>query len=349
MTVVYVDSVFTLNAVMDYLVLAAAAKLSGISLRRGRYLLAALFGGAYAVAVFLPGCAPLGSWLGKIAAGAAMAAIAFLGQRRLLRLTLLVFGLSCALAGCVLALALLTDSCVPMAGGVFYTDVDARVLLLAAGGAYLVLTVVFRAAARHAVRGELIPVRVGLKGKTVALTALCDTGNTLRDPVSGSGVLVVFHRTLQPLWPEPLRRLLTERRLAAPADLLLELEGTGVRFRLLPYSAVGVGGGLLLAFRSDWAEIGGKRMEGLPVALSPTELGIGYSALWGMTVRTGGSYGKLERKAAAATGAAGTASGDAGPLYRGQRHPAPAPVPGAGGGAAGVSGRRERPQGTDRT
>jgi len=349
MTVVYVDSVFTLNAVMDYLVVAAAAKLSGISLRRGRYLLAALFGGAYAVAVFLPGCAALGSWPGKIAAGAIMAAIAFLGERRLPRLILLVFALSCALAGCVLALALLTDSCVPMAGGVFYTDVDVRVLLLAAGGAYLVLTVVFRAAARHGVRGELVPVRVCLGGTVVELTALCDTGNTLRDPVTGSAVLVVSRRALQPLWPDRLQRLLTEQRLQGPADLLLQLEGQGFRFRLLPYSAVGVDGGLLLAFCSEWTEIGGKRFEGLPVAISPTDLGTGYSALWGMTVRTGGSYEKLEGKAEGISGAAGSASGHTGPLYRRKRYAAGAPVPGTGGGAAGVPGRRVRPQGADRT
>ena len=55
MTVIYIDSVFVLNALMDYLLLLAAARLAGLPLRRGRYLLGALFGGAYAAAVFLPG------------------------------------------------------------------------------------------------------------------------------------------------------------------------------------------------------------------------------------------------------------------------------------------------------
>ena len=54
MTVVYVDSVFILNGVMDYLLLLVTARLAGIPLRRRRYLLAALAGAAYAVAVFLP-------------------------------------------------------------------------------------------------------------------------------------------------------------------------------------------------------------------------------------------------------------------------------------------------------
>lgn len=42
MTVVYVDSVFVLNAAMDYLLLLLTARLAGVPLRRRRYLLAAL-------------------------------------------------------------------------------------------------------------------------------------------------------------------------------------------------------------------------------------------------------------------------------------------------------------------
>ncbi len=62
MTVVYVDSVFVLNSIMDYLMLLGTARLAGVPLRRRRCLLGAILGGAYAVAVFLPG-------LGFLAAG----------------------------------------------------------------------------------------------------------------------------------------------------------------------------------------------------------------------------------------------------------------------------------------
>ena len=55
MTVVYIDSVFVLNALMDYLLLLSAGRLAGVPLRRGRYVLGALLGGGYAAAVFLPG------------------------------------------------------------------------------------------------------------------------------------------------------------------------------------------------------------------------------------------------------------------------------------------------------
>ena len=53
-TVVYLDSVFVLNTLMDYLLILATARLAGIALHRRRYWLAAILGGGYAAAVFLP-------------------------------------------------------------------------------------------------------------------------------------------------------------------------------------------------------------------------------------------------------------------------------------------------------
>ncbi len=349
MTVVYVDSVFVLNALMDYLLLLATARLAGVPLRRKRYLLAALLGGAYAVGVFLPGGGFLAATPAKLAAGALLALLAFGGEEKLLRLTLLLFAVSCALAGCVLALGLLTGGGVPAVNGVFYTDVDARVLLVAAGAAYLILTVVFRAAAKHGVGGTLLPVRVCVGGRTAELTALWDSGNALRDP-AGTPVLVVARGALDGVLPKEAGRLLTPELLRFPADLLEPLRKVSpeLRPRLAPYRTVGVPGGLLLTVRSDWTEVSGERHEGLSLALSPTGLGMGYTALWGGEVRRN-RHENAVGTAAAAADPAGTAAGWRHPLHRRQRHSAAAAAPGAGSGAAGPIGPGGGPERADRT
>ena len=77
MTVVYLDSVFVFNALLDYLLLLATARLAGLPLRRGRYALCGALGGGYAVAVFLPGLSFLAAAPGKAAAGLALAWLAF--------------------------------------------------------------------------------------------------------------------------------------------------------------------------------------------------------------------------------------------------------------------------------
>ena len=56
MTVIYVDTLFLLNGIIDYLLLLAAARLAGEPLRRLRFGAAAALGGAYAVAIFCRAC-----------------------------------------------------------------------------------------------------------------------------------------------------------------------------------------------------------------------------------------------------------------------------------------------------
>ena len=55
MTVIYLDELFLLNFVVDYLLLLAAGRLSGEILRRGWLALGAAIGAAYAAAAVLPG------------------------------------------------------------------------------------------------------------------------------------------------------------------------------------------------------------------------------------------------------------------------------------------------------
>ena len=347
MTVVYADSVFFLNALMDYILFLSTACLAGIPLRRKRYILAALFGGLYAVACFLPHMDFLSQGPVKAAAGVLLALTAFGGEERLLRLTVLLFAVSCGMAGCVLGLGLLSGGTVPGVNGIFYTDISFRVLLIATTAAYLVLAVVFRTAASNGLEGKLLPVKLSVGGQTAKLTALYDSGNSLRDPVSGEGVLVLSCGVIDAVLPKEVRALLTPEALCDPAEALLRLrkEAPWLSPRLLAYQAVGTGNGLLLAVRTDYIEIGGAVHRGAMAALSPTRMEA--AALWGGAVRKGGTDDHVIGAAKAfredrITGASGRS------LYRRQRHTAAASFPGEGGGAFGASGGGRCPQGTDR-
>ena len=328
MPVVYLDSVFLLNAAMDYLLLRGTELLSGVPAGRQRCVLAALFGGGYAAAVFLPGLGWLSAWPGKLLAGLLMAVIAFGGQRRFLRRTLLFFALSCGMAGCVLALGMLSGG-MPVERGVFYTRVDLRVLLVAAISAYLLLSVVFRAAAGQGMEGKRLPLRIHRDGREIALSALYDSGNALRD-AGGRPVAVLTAEAARGLFPPELRRYLTAEALRDPAGQLAALRRLGERPVLLPCRTVG-GGGLLLALRCDWLTVNGVRQEGPLVALTPEDLGNGIGALWGG--EEGGDHGDLAGKIPAFSCEPGPADGARRPLHRRQRRAAAAPEPGAGGGA----------------
>ena len=312
MTVVYLDSVFLFNALLDYLLFLSTARLAGIPLRRRRYLLCGVLGGLYAAAVFLPGGGFLTETLVKAGVGLLLALIAFGRETHFLRLTLLTVAIACALAGTVLALGLLAGQHIPNARGIFYTNVNGKTLLLSASGVYLLLTVIFRAAAAHGIRGECLPVTVCLLGQTVALTALLDTGNSLRD-TAGEPVLTAE------LSRFPQLAAAIQHRPPAETLPMLRQRFPKLRPQLLPMRTA-AGGGLL-----------------------DTELGGGYTALWG-----GEGRRDHERMAAAAAVPSGIVPGAGAALYRRQRYASTAAEPGARDGAAEPIGRGGSPTGADR-
>ena len=81
MNVIYADVLFGLSVFTDYLLCLVTARFCSLRLRRGRYLLAAVFGGVYAVAVFLPGLVWLAHPLCELSAAGVMGLIAFGGER----------------------------------------------------------------------------------------------------------------------------------------------------------------------------------------------------------------------------------------------------------------------------
>lgn len=295
MTVIYVDTLFLLNALVDYLLLLAAARLAGEPLRRWRFALGAGLGGLYAVAIFLPGLGFLAHPLCRLASAVLMLLAAYGGSRRLLRQGVLFAALTCAFGGGVVAIGLMGGTGLSLGRGVFYSALDLKVVLLSAAVCYGVLTLVFQRLARHsAAGGELVDIKLTLENRSAVLTALVDTGNTLADPVSGRPVVVAEGERLAPLFPREHRPGPADLR--DPASALTRL-GTGVwraRFRLLPYRSVGVDRGLLLAVRVDGLELAGKGRGPALVALSPTPVsdGGGYQALIGAENCMGIGYPK---------------------------------------------------------
>lgn len=282
MTVVYIDSLFLLNFIVNYLLLLATAKLAGELIRRWRLALGAALGALYAAAVFFPGMGFLLHPLCKLGFAVLLLLAGFGGSRRLLRVTLVFFGLSCAFGGGIFAIGLLGGRGLSLKNGILYSAMDLRLVLLSAAVCYVILTLVFRRTARHDVR-ELIPTILTLGNRRVALTALVDTGNTLTDPATGRPVMVADADRILPLIP--CGSELSEASFQDPVATMERLSGAehGRRFRLLPYQAVGVECGMLLALRLDRAQVGEKDYGGILVALSPNRVsdGGGYNALIG--------------------------------------------------------------------
>jgi len=252
---VYLDLVMGLNFVVDFLLLIAANRLYGLPPRPGRAAVAAMLGGVYGGICMLPGFAFLGNTLWRLVCLGSMAVLAYGWSRSTLRRGLLFVLLSMALGGIVLGM-----------GRSGFASIAAG-----AGGICLMCLIGFRG---RITGREFAAVRIRYGGHTRDLTALKDTGNTLRDPVTGEPVLVVGADIAREMLG------LTEEELRSPVAAVENQLIPGLR--LIPYRAVGQPCGMLLALRMDEVMVG-KERAGRVVAFAPQELGRGeeYQALAG--------------------------------------------------------------------
>lgn len=280
MRIIYIDTLFVLNLIVNYLLLLATAKIGAVHISRLRIGLGALFGAGYAVAAVFP---PFGFLLTvpmRPVSGVAMILLVFGGKRGLLRLALIFFAVSAAFGGAIYAVSLMAGG--PAYDGHHVLPISLKVLVVAFGLCYGAMSLVFHRLGRNT---ETKPVRVeiGWRARSAALTGLVDTGNSLVDPVSGGAVLVAETEALRPLFDPATARLLQGPLADNPMELLPRLRDApnGLGFYLLPYTAVGTRSGFLLAFRPDSVRLDGRDTRGVTVALSPTRVSDGgrYTAL----------------------------------------------------------------------
>lgn len=271
MEIIYIDSLFLINLIVNYCLFLSSAKICSLPLRRIRFALAAVFGAVYAVCTVLPGMSFLLSGVMKIVSAIFMILIAFGGERNLLRVTIVFFAVSAAFGGAVYGASMLGGYPDPRRGGI-YVPVSLRVLILSFAVCYVAISLVFRRIATRTER-SIQKLCIELTGQSITLSALRDTGNHLYDPISGKPVVVMEAGCVSPLFPHEINHIL-QMHSTVPSKALELLLQTGYRsrFRLVPYTAIGVSAGLLLAFSPDSIEINGKKQRDILIALSPTRL-----------------------------------------------------------------------------
>jgi len=244
-----------LNFLVDYLLLLGTNRLSGFPASAWRCAIAAAFGAVYSGACLLPGFRFLGNFLWRIIFLLLMGALAFGCDKSAVKRTGVFVLLSMAMGGIALS----------MGRGDFLSLMLCALLCFALS----ILSFGSRVGGR-----EYVPLKLVYQDRSASLIALRDTGNTLRDPVSGEQVLVISGEIAGRLTG------LTKQQLANPIETLAGSSIPGLR--LIPYHAVGQTGGMLLAKRFEQVTVGNRTQSAL-VAFAPEGLGRGdvYQALTG--------------------------------------------------------------------
>lgn len=201
---VYADLYFLINAGMDLIGLMITAACLHRKANSWRLLLGAAFGGAYALLHLLLGFAGFFSFVSDLVAAVLLCGIAFARRRcgfgALLRTAVVYLLISMILGGVMTALyTWLNRLELPLE---LLEGDGISVWIFSALAAFAGLTTAFGGKfLGRAKRTKTVEIEAHLFGKVLQITALTDTGNLLRDPVSGRGVILVREECLRGILP----------------------------------------------------------------------------------------------------------------------------------------------------
>lgn len=279
---VYIDVLFLINLMINYLLLIATARMTGAVIHRKRMLTAASAGAVYAVVMFFPRLRFLYTMIFKLLFAIPITMIAFGTKdiKKLLRLSLVFFMVSFAFAGCVMAIYYISDGVnLQVNNGVLYMNVPFWMLVLAVMTAYILIGAVLRKSADGMVsERHLADVCLNAFSNEVKFTALHDSGNELTDPMTNKKVIVVEYESIKNIFPTGARSVLDFCDLTDGASVVAATAGI-CRLRVIPYRTVGNRDALMAVFTPDLVTIDGKARNDILVGLSAGKVGEEYSAV----------------------------------------------------------------------
>ncbi|MCQ2485565.1 MAG: sigma-E processing peptidase SpoIIGA [Clostridia bacterium] len=244
---IYADVLVVINLFVNYALLLCSARIMKSTVSRLRVLAGALTGSAYGLIIFLPELPRIVELLIRIAATLliVLCTFGYGNVRKLFRCFFTFFAVSMAFGG-IMTVLWMTVSPVGMVmnNGVCYFDIDIVVLAASTVVCFAVVSIISHFIERRAPKEFSALLRIEYGGKSVALNALIDTGNSLRESFSGYPVAVAERSAVEKILPVSVLDYLDENN----------SENTDLSMRLIIHNTVS-GTGVLPAFHPDCVEI----------------------------------------------------------------------------------------------
>lgn len=261
---IYLDVLLLENLVINYLILYVTAKFSRLRVSTLRLFSGSIVGALYVVFIILqPGIKVYYTTFAKILLSIFIIAITF-SPRKVIPFikTLVMFYISTFIfAGAALAFLFFNQQGGFVRNGIVYVFGQSKWSLMF----FSILTVgiiikIFWEVIQSKITKErlLIPVKISFDNRMIYLSALIDTGNSLKDPLTNIPVMVVEFKALEELLPIEIKSIFEnsqENDLNCVTAIISKSKWFS-RFRLIPFSSLGKENGMLIGFKPDFIVIG---------------------------------------------------------------------------------------------
>ncbi len=258
---VYLDIIFVENILMNYIILFATLIILKVK-NKGqqiRLLASSVIGSSYAIIVYLNIIPIYSNIITKIILSIVMIYVAFNPQnvKQLLKQLLIFYLTSFVFGGCAFALIyFIKPERVKMNNGVFVGTYPIKVTLIAGIIAFIITQIAFKInKIRLDSKNTFINIKIYYEEKILEVKALLDSGNMLKDPISGMPVIIIEKEILHKIIPEEILNYIENIVGGEEQREKTEVKKYLSKIRMVPFMSIGKENGMLLGIRIDKVKI----------------------------------------------------------------------------------------------
>ena len=254
---IYLDVVLLENLCMNYIILFATGYIMKLKQKQWRLVLSSLLGSIYAVVSYLEILPLYSSFAVKMLLSVGMVYLAYKanGIKMLAKQLVLFYLVSFVFGGCAFALLyFVKPQDIFMRNGVYVGTYPLKIALLGGIVGFIITYIAFKVVKTRLKRKDMIyDVKITLHEKSLNLKAMLDTGNLLKEPITGMPVVVVEKEKLYSLMPANLLNHIEELIGGDGQEKLNEIEEKEylTKLRVIPFSSIGKQNGLMLGLKAD--------------------------------------------------------------------------------------------------
>ncbi len=255
--IVYLDIVFFENILMNYIIIFATGIVLKEKNTKVRFLISSIIGALYTIIMYLNIIPIYSNVIMKLILSIVIVYISFKPKsfKKLIKNLIIFYLVSFVFGGCVFALMyFIQPQLAQIKNGVFVGAYPIKVALIGGIISFIIIQLSFKIVKTKLSKKDMIyQIEITINNKSTKTKALLDTGNLLKEPITGIPVIVTEHTVLYSVLPTEILNN-TEKILGGDTDELVknnELSKIISRFRMIPFSSLGKQNGLLLGIKAD--------------------------------------------------------------------------------------------------
>ena len=251
---VYLDVILLENICMNYIILFATGLINKKKMNHIRLMLSSILGSLYAAVSYILLSYNLSNFLLKILLSIAMVNLGFQPKnfKTVCKYLIIFYLVSFAFGGCAFFLLyFIRPQDILIRNGVLVGTYPIKIAALGGVFGFIIINIAFSIIKGRISKQDLIcTIEIYLFNKIIKTESIIDTGNMLKEPITGLPVIVIEKDVLKEVIPIEILDNMNE---IIKGNLNEEygFGEYGLRLRVIPFTSLGKENGMLLGIKAD--------------------------------------------------------------------------------------------------